>query len=87
MTDQITRPPRRGFWGWLWLILWALFNLAALALVALTFVAMGDLPATTSEAEAAGQALGSGLFLGALIAIWLAGTVILGLPVLLTRPR
>lgn len=42
---------------------------------------------STSEAERAGAAIGTGIGAAFLLFIWLAGAVILGILTLLTRPK
>lgn len=76
---------KRGFFGWLFLIVFLLFNLLMLFMVVASMTGMADMPEPSSEAEAAGRALGAGLAGGFLIFIWAAGAVITGLLALLTR--
>lgn len=77
---------KRGFFGWVFLILFILFNLFMLAWM------IGGMSAATNtvvtgEAEQAGRAIGTALGAGIILFIWLAGAVILGLFALLTRGR
>jgi len=63
------------------------FNVVMLLWIAAYMVELGELSSTTSdEYERAGVAIGGTIGTGMLVAIWLAGVVILGLPTLLTRP-
>ncbi|GGF38173.1 hypothetical protein GCM10011321_31390 [Youhaiella tibetensis] len=77
---------KRGFFGWLFLILFILFNVLMLIWM------IGGMNAatsvvTTSEAEQAGRAIGTAIGAGMILFIWVAGAVILGLFALLTRGR
>jgi hypothetical protein len=76
---------RRGFFGWVFLILFLGFN-AVMALVFVYLVALS--PAITdagSEAASAGYALGAGLAVGMVLVVWALGALITGLLALLTR--
>lgn len=82
------RRARRGPVGLLFKWLLILFNLAMLAWVVSYLADAGArLERLTTEAERAGAGLGLTLGTGFLLAIWAAGDVVLGLMVLLTRPR
>jgi hypothetical protein len=69
------------------------FNLLMLAMMAVTCSSTGDAinsAAADSEypdAATAGATIGAGLAMGSLLFVWLAGAVILGLFVLLTRRK
>jgi hypothetical protein len=77
---------KRGFFGWIFLILFVLFNLGMLAwLVAYWNLLAGSNAA--SDAERAGTIIGGTIGSGLLIFIWVAGAVILGLFAILTRGR
>lgn len=81
------RKPKRGFFGKL--IKWGFIGFNVLMLV--WFI--GGMGAATdgmdamSEAERTGAAIGTGLGAAMLLGIWVVGDIILGLLVLLTRPK
>lgn len=70
-----------------------IFNVIMLALLAVTCSASGEAitnagaTAEYADAATAGATIGAGLAMGSLIFLWLAGSVILGLFVLLTRRK
>ncbi|MFP9138688.1 hypothetical protein ACLI1C_16030 [Devosia sp. XGJD_8] len=77
---------KRGFFGWIFMILFILFNVLMLAWM------IGGMNAATStaavgQAEEAGRAIGTAMGAGIILFIWVAGAVILGLFALLTRGR
>jgi hypothetical protein len=77
---------RRGFFGWLFLLLFLAFN----ALMALwLFAYWGELGkiATPSEAERVGRTIGGTIGTGLILFFWVSGAVITGLLALLTRGR
>ncbi len=79
---------QRGVFGWVFLILFWVFN---------AFMAWGlfeglantsEVAATaTTEAQKAGAAIGTALGVSMVLGIWMAGAAILGLLVLMTRGR
>lgn len=77
---------KRGFFGWLFLIIFLLFNALMLAWIIGYWVNIGQL-VQTSDAERAGAAIGATIGTGLILFVWVAGTVILGLLALLTRGR
>ena len=80
-----TEKHRRGFFGHVfkWLFI---FNVVMLFWLVAGFMAASNRTATlTSEAERAGAAIGTAMGVGAILFIWIVGTVILGLFVLLTK--
>jgi len=82
------RKPKRGFFGKL--IKWGFIGFNILMLVWL-FSYMGSIGeitnATSSNAEKTGAAIGGAIGTGMLISVWGFGDIILGLFVLLTRPK
>ncbi len=79
---------KRGIIGWIFLLLfWAFNALMAFAL----FAGMADVgeqtAAMTTEAEQTGAAIGMALGVSFILGIWMAGAVILGLLVMLTRGK
>lgn len=88
--NTVTRIEKRqrGFFGWIFLVLFWAFQL----LMVLWFVggmsAAGESAAgLTSEAERAGAAVGTVLGAGLILSIWAFGTIILGAFTLLTRGK
>lgn len=88
MNERIIEERRkRGVIGWVFLVGFWGFN-AIMALMLFAGVAsVQDMPAAASEAERAGQAVGSVIGVGMILAIWGFGVVILGAMVMLTRGR
>lgn len=89
MEQQISqKKPQRGFFGKL--IKWSFIGFNILMLI--WFIggigsASKHVAEATTEAEKAGGAIGTGLGAMMLIFIWVAGTIILGIFTLLTRPK
>lgn len=83
-----TERYRRGFFGWIFLILFWGFN----ALMAYaTFVGLSgsaeDMAQLTTDAEKAGYAAGTAIGASFILIVWAAGALILGLFVMFTRGR
>jgi hypothetical protein len=79
---------KRGFFGWIFLLLFWAFNAVMLFSVLAGISGTAEHSATlTNDAERAGAAIGTALGLGFLLSVWMAGAVILGLFVLFTRGR
>jgi hypothetical protein len=87
MATHIVRS-RRGFFGWVFLLLFIGFNALMLwaAIGSLASMTSG-LDAATTDAERAGAAIGITMGLGVVMFFWVAGAIILGLLALLTRGR
>ncbi len=84
-TYQIERR-KRGFFGWIFLVAFWLFNaFMAFALFAGLSNVSNMSSTLTSDAERAGAAIGTTIGASMILGIWLAGAVILGLFVLFTR--
>ena len=82
------RKPKRGFFGFVFKWLFIAFNLLMFAWLVAGVGAGGEAMETAqSEAERAGAAIGTGLGFSMILPLWVMGDVILGLLVLLTRPR
>lgn len=86
MATVIRREVRkRGFFGWLFLLLFLGFN----AVMALFFFGgmsgVAEMPAPASEAEMAGRAIGATMAGGMILVVWALGAVITGLLAILTR--
>lgn len=77
---------RRGLFGHL--VLWGFlgFNLLMIAWLVFGFGAATEGYQEMSSAEQAGAAIGTGIGLMMILVIWAIGDIILGIPVLLTRP-
>lgn len=87
MTKIIRKETRkRGFFGWLFLIIFILFN-AFMAFGLFSGLNNASKLTANSEAERAGHAVGTALGGGFILFVWLAGAVILGLFVALSRGK
>jgi len=79
---------QRGVVGWVFLILfWAFNALMAFGLFAGLDSATKTAAGLTSEAEQAGAAIGTAIGASMIVSIWMAGAVILGIFVMLTRGK
>jgi hypothetical protein len=77
---------RRGFFGWVFLLLFLLFYVAMALWVAGAWRVSSDMASsTTDHAEQAGIAIGGFIAGAALLWIWFFGAVITGLLAFLTR--
>ena len=91
MTSTVTKVTRverrkRGFFGWVFLILFLAFNAIMLfSTVAGLSGGAEEYGTLTSDAERAGYAIGTTVAVGMLLGIWGFGALILGLLALLTR--
>lgn len=80
-----TETRKRGIFGKIFLLLFWIFNGLMVWWLFAAFQISGEqMTAATTEAQKAGTALGTGIATGMIMAIWMAGAVILGLLVLLT---
>lgn len=86
-TEQEYREVRGklGFFGWVWRILLLLWQVAMIAWFVSATAAVAPMIEEGNDAQSAGAALGLGLGWMFILIFWAAGTVILGLFVLLTR--
>ncbi len=80
------RTPKRGFFGKLFKWSFVLWNVLMLWWLVAGMRSVSEVKAT-GDAEKAGQAIGAAIGGGVIVAIWVAGAVILGLFVLFTRPK
>jgi hypothetical protein len=77
---------RRGFFGWVFLLLFLIFNVAMALWVVGAWQASNDLASnTTDQAAQVGIAVGGFIAGAALLWIWLFGAIITGLLAFLTR--
>jgi hypothetical protein len=76
---------QRGFFGWLFLILFWLFNIFMVALLLMYFSSVHLI--ANDPASQAGVVIGNTLAVGFIVFVWVAGAVILGLFAILTRGR
>ena len=82
------RKPQRGIFGKIIKYTFILFNIfMGWWLVAGMQAATKAVDATSSAAEHAGAAIGTGIGAAMIIGLWVFGDIILGLFVLLTRPK
>ena len=77
---------RRGFFGWLFLIAFWVFN-AFMAFWMFDYWHHVSSIAATGGAERAGKAIGATIGTGLIAFFWVAGAVVLGLFAMLTRGR
>jgi len=77
---------KRGFFGWVFLLLFLGFNLLMLLWLVAGVSAVADMDAA-GDAESAGRAVGGAIGFGIILFLWVSGSVILGLLALLTRGR
>jgi hypothetical protein len=87
MATVIRREIRkRGFFGWLFLILFFAFNVLMLLWLVAFWNNIGAIHPTSAAAEA-GRNIGAGIATGVIFFFWAAGALILGLCAMLTRGR
>lgn len=77
---------KRGFFGWIFLILFIVFNLIMLAWL-ITGTNAASSTAAVGSAQEVGRTIGTAIGAGLIMFIWLFGAVILGLFTLMTRGR
>jgi hypothetical protein len=77
---------KRGFFGWLFLLTFLAFNCLMAAWLISYWTTIGQM-IPSGDAEAAGTAIGATIGTSMLLGMWMAGAVILGLFVLLSRGR
>jgi len=80
------RKPKRGFFGVLFKWTFILFNILMIIWLIAGVNAAQKVDAV-SEAERAGRDAGTAIGVGIIVTVWALGDVILGLFVLLTRPK
>jgi Mn2+/Fe2+ NRAMP family transporter len=83
-----TERRKRGFFGWIFLILFFGFNAMMLYGTFAGLAGTGQqITAASSDAERTGAAIGTAIGVSMILVVWAAGAVILGLLVLLTPGR
>lgn len=75
---------KRGFFGWVFLLIFLAFNAFMALWVWAAFDAAGSMDAA-SDAERAGHAVGTGIAVFTIMIVWAVGAFITGLLALLTR--
>lgn len=86
MAHVVRREVRkRGFFGWLFLIIFLAFNALMIAWLISYWGTIGNHLQTGSEAEQAGTAIGATLGTGMIFVFWVLGAIVTGLLALLTR--
>jgi hypothetical protein len=78
---------KRGFFGWLFLLIFIAFNLFMLAWIGTYWAAIAPHMDSGSTAAQAGAAIGATMGTGLIVGIWTCGALVLGLFALLTRGR
>lgn len=87
-TTVRTERHKRGFFGWIFLILfWGFNGLMAYATFAGLSGNAEQMAQLTSDAEKTGYAAGTAIGASFILIIWAAGALILGLFVMFTRGR
>ena len=82
------RKAKRTVMGKVFLLLFIFFNILMVAWIWGVVGATQDVMQTAgSELEEAGTAIASGIGTTMLVIVWVLGDIILGLPVLFTRPK
>lgn len=85
---HILRKPTRSFFGKLIKLAFIAFNaLMLIWLVAGMNAASEHVASASSEAQRAGAEIGTAIGASMVIGVWAAGAIVLGLFVLLTRPK
>jgi hypothetical protein len=97
VSDQAIKCPKcgfqikkikRGFLGKLFKFLFIIFNLFMLVWLISYFNSIGEIVSdSNNKAEHVGATIGATLGTGFLVTVWALGDIILGLFVLLTRPK
>jgi hypothetical protein len=82
-----TERRKRGFFGWLFLLIFIAFNILMVAWLISYWSTVLPTASTGSSAAQAGAAIGITMGSGLIIAIWTCGAIVLGLFTMLTRGR
>lgn len=78
---------RRGFFGWLFLILFLAFNALMLLWLVAAIVQVAQMDPGPTDAHKVGGAVGAAIGYGLILFMWVCGAVITGLLAMLTRGR
>lgn len=82
------RKAKRSFLGKIIKWIFILFNLLMIFWLVGGMMSAGEVVnAASSEAERAGAAIGTGLAASMILTLWVIGDIIIGILVLLTRPK
>jgi Na+-driven multidrug efflux pump len=83
-----TERRKRGFFGWVFLILFFIFNALMLYGTVAGLAQTGEqIGQAATEAERAGATIGTAIGVSMILIVWAAGALILGLLVMLTPGR
>jgi hypothetical protein len=86
MSEVYIEKRKRGFFGWLFLIVFILWNaLMVLFLISMIMTTNNLMQTTAPGGESTGTAIGVGFSFIMLIIVWALGSVITGLLALVTR--
>jgi len=78
---------KRGFFGWVFLLIFLGFNALMLAWLISYWSIPGEGINSADSAKAAGTAIGGTIGTGMLLTVWVFGSIITGLLALVTRGR
>lgn len=78
---------KRGLFGWLFFLIFIGFNVFMAFALFSGLSAVSHMPATASDAESAGRAIGATLGFSAILWIWALGAFITGLLAFMTRGK
>lgn len=78
---------RRGFFGWVFLVIFLLFNALMLFWLVRYWSAVSELYPQTPGAEQTGAGIGAAIGTGTIMFVWTMGSVVTGLLALITRGR
>ena len=81
-----TESYKRGFFGWIFKVLFIIYN-AAMALWLISYWVQISKLTTASDAERTDAAIGGGIGTGVILFMWVMGAVILGLLTYFSRGR
>lgn len=84
---NVLKKPSRGFFGYVFLILFIGFNVLMVAWLATYWGQIGGALSEGSDAARTGATIGATIGTGLVLGIWAVGDIILGVFVYLTKPR
>lgn len=86
MTDTYIEKRKRGFFGWVFLLIFIAWNvIMVIWLGAFAMHVDEAMQGATTQAEKTGTEIGTGMGVAVILFVWCAGAVITGLLALLTR--